>query len=187
MFVYTLCCTFKTEVTCFINNSKPPDFQHAFIRYLQHLEYQQNSNCRQSPMQNCKEINIGNCIDPSACVPLNFQVLIKTASLDNNSRVFTYCSFIRRPRCIHWCIASSHGSCVDDVFGIQVNHTPERNVFCVTRAFSPEQVCSLDSCVLDEKGKYNNVIDSRRRIDHNEKQQQKFSKGKFVLLLILRI
>lgn len=114
-------------------------------------------------------------------------MLIKTASLDNNSRVFTYCSFIQRPRCIHWCIASSHGSCVDDVFGIQVNHTPERNVFCVTRAFSPEQVCSLDSCVLDEKGKYNNVIDSRRRIDHNEKQQQKVSKGKFVLLLILRI
>lgn len=113
-------------------------------------------------------------------------MLIKTASLDNNSRVFTYCSFIRRPRCIHWCIASSHGSCADDVFGIQVNHTPERNVFCVTRAFSPEQVCSLDSCVLDEKGKYNNVIDSRRRIDHNEKQQQKVSKGKFVLFLNLR-
>lgn len=65
---------------------------------------------------------------------------MKTASLNNSSRVFAYCSPIYRPCCVHRCFIRSHGPGADAVFGIQVNYIPGRNVFCVARAFSPEQV-----------------------------------------------
>ena len=76
----------------------------------------------------------------ASSVPLNFQVRMKKASLSNNSRVFADCSPIYRPCCVHRCFIRSHGPGADAVFGIQVNYIPGRNVFCVARAFSPEQV-----------------------------------------------